>query len=130
MRSSRCVAVLLAAGAASAQDSGAGSREWSSDTSGGVCPGAKVVLKNDGTGVEVSRVRKTDGRYLFDYVDPGTYTVTRRDGRLQDRRPEERLVQQRGDVTVDLTLEVGGMRRRSRSPIARGRAVQHGQPAT
>ena len=39
-------------------------------------PGAQVTLRNDATGVAVTRTTGPEGRYLFDYVDPGTYTLT------------------------------------------------------
>src|SRR5919204_4423080 len=39
-------------------------------------PGAQVTLRNDATGVAVTRTTGPEGRYLFDYVDPGTYTIT------------------------------------------------------
>lgn len=35
-------------------------------------PGAQVTLRNDATGVVVTRTTGPEGRYLFDYVDPGT----------------------------------------------------------
>ena len=43
------------------------------DASGAVIPGVSLVLRNDATGVEVNRSSNPEGRYLFDYVDPGTY---------------------------------------------------------
>src|SRR5919106_2594855 len=46
------------------------------DEAHGVLPGAQVTLRNDATGVAVTRTTGPEGRYLFDYVDPGTYTVT------------------------------------------------------
>ena len=79
------------------------------DPSGAVIPGVTLVLKNDGTNVEVSKVSNGEGRYLFDYVDPGTYTLTadmRGFKRLIQRNV---LVQQRGDVTADLKMETGAV---------------------
>ena len=46
------------------------------DESKSALPGATITLTNDATGVAVARVTGTDGRYLFDFVDPGTYTIT------------------------------------------------------
>src|SRR5437867_4464891 len=57
------------------------------DATGGVIPGVSLVLRNDGTGVEVSRASNTEGRYIFDYVDPGTYTIT------ADMRGFKKLIQ-------------------------------------
>ena len=68
--------ILLWAGTALAQESRGRVQGLVSDRSGGVTPGATVVLKSDATGVEVTRVTSSAGRYLFDYVDPGTFTLT------------------------------------------------------
>ncbi len=53
-------------------------------------PGAQVTLRNDATGVAVARTTGPEGRYLFDYVDPGTYTLTAELERLHDRRAAQR----------------------------------------
>jgi Carboxypeptidase regulatory-like domain len=91
------------------------------DESRAALPGATVTLRNDGTGVAVTRTTNGEGRYVFDFVDPGKYTVV---AELQGFRPIEQknvVVQQRGDVTVDLTLAVGGLEERvtvEASPVA------------
>src|SRR5580765_5373626 len=46
------------------------------DENGGAILGAQVVLRNVKTGVEVTRNSDIEGRYVFDFVDPGDYTVT------------------------------------------------------
>ena len=43
-----------------------------------------VTLTNVATGVAVDRVTDAEGRYLFDFVEPGTYTDHRRAPGLQD----------------------------------------------
>jgi hypothetical protein len=91
------------------------------DESRGALPGATVTLRNDGTGVTVTRTTNGEGRYVFDFVDPGKYTVL---AELQGFRTIEQknvVVQQRGDVTVDLTMAVGGLEERvvvEASPVA------------
>ncbi|MEK7724606.1 MAG: carboxypeptidase-like regulatory domain-containing protein, partial [Acidobacteriota bacterium] len=45
------------------------------DESGGVIPGTKVVLRNESTKVEVTTTTNDDGRYKFDFVEPGNYSV-------------------------------------------------------
>ncbi|MBL8141315.1 MAG: carboxypeptidase regulatory-like domain-containing protein, partial [Acidobacteria bacterium] len=45
------------------------------DESKGALPGATVTLTNVETGVAVSRTTDGEGRYLIDFVDPGTYTL-------------------------------------------------------
>ena len=91
------------------------------DESGGALPGATVTLRNDGTGVVVTRTTNGEGRYVFDFVDPGKYTVV---AELQGFRTIEQknvVVQQRGDVTADLKMAVGGLEERlvvEASPVA------------
>ncbi|MGH9798970.1 MAG: carboxypeptidase-like regulatory domain-containing protein, partial [Blastocatellia bacterium] len=46
------------------------------DATGGALPGAKVELRNIGTGVTVSRQTNGEGFYIFDFVESGTYTVS------------------------------------------------------
>ena len=80
-----------------------------SDASQGTLPGVTVTMINDATGVKVVRVSDAGGRYLFDFVDPGVYTIT---GELQGFKNAEQKnvrVPQRGDVTVSFQLEVGGV---------------------
>ena len=70
-------------------------------------PGATVTLTNDATGVAVTPVSDASGRYLFDFVDPGVYTVTAALDGFKTVQQSNVRVQQRGDVTVDLPLELG-----------------------
>src|SRR5687767_11682677 len=84
-------------------------------------PGAQVTLKNDATGVTVTRTTGPEGRYLFDYVDPGTYTITAELSGFARVVQRNVLVQARGDVTVDITMKVAGLAETvtvERSPVA------------
>jgi hypothetical protein len=103
-----CLITLAAAGA-SAQDIRARVQGLVSDTSGGVLPGATVVLTNDGTDVAATRTTNADGRYLFDFVESGTYSVSAALSGFKTTLQKGVRVQQRGDITVDLKLEVGGI---------------------
>jgi len=103
------ILILLAVGNASAQDIRARLQGLVSDTSGGVLPGATVVLTNDGTRVAATRTTNTDGRYLFDFVESGTYSVSAELAGFKMTVQKNVRVQQRGDITVDLKLEVGGI---------------------
>jgi Carboxypeptidase regulatory-like domain len=76
------------------------------DASGGVLVGATVTLRNVKTGVEVNRVANEAGRYLFDFVSPGTYTVTIEMAGFSTFVQENVLVQTRGDITVNGALQV------------------------
>ena len=74
------------------------------DESRGALPGVTVRLQNDATGVAVERVSDTDGRYRFDFVEPGTYSVTAALQGFRSAAQNAVRVPQRGDVTIDLTL--------------------------
>ena len=101
--------VAVAAGMAQAQEFRGRVQGIVTDATGAIVPGVGVVLRNDNTGVESSRTTNKDGWYLFDYVDPGTYTVTASvNGFKTDIRKGVR-VQQRADLTVDFKLEVGSL---------------------
>ena len=101
--------VALAAVTAQAQESRGRVQGVVADTQDAVIPGASVVLQNDNTGVAVTRTTNRDGRYLFDYVDPGTYTVTVTLTGFSTAVQKNVRVQQRADLTVDMKLTVGGM---------------------
>src|SRR5262249_40090118 len=79
------------------------------DASGALIPGASVHLKNNGTGVELTRTSSEQGLYVFDYVDPGTYILTVEITGFKKFIQPNVLVQQRGDVTVDPKMETGAI---------------------
>ena len=65
------LALLLGSAApASAQDYRGKVQGSVSDVNTAAVPGARVVLRNDETGVEVVRQTDSDGRYQFDFVEP------------------------------------------------------------
>ena len=72
-------------------------------------PGAQVTLRNDATGVTTTRISGPEGRYLFDYVDPGTYTLTADLSGFATVVQRNVLVQARGDVTVDVAMKVAAL---------------------
>ncbi len=79
------------------------------DESKGVMPGVTVTLINEATGVKSDRVTDDKGRYLFDFVDPGMYSITAELDGFKKAEQKNVRVSQRGDSTVDLTLVVGGL---------------------
>jgi len=100
-------ALLALALPAGAQDYRARVQGSIVDASQGALPGATVTLSNTATLISVTRVTDGEGRYLFDFVEPGTYTVS---ATLSGFKKAEQLnvrVPQRGDVTVGLVLSVG-----------------------
>jgi hypothetical protein len=79
------------------------------DASGAAVPGAQVTLRNDGTGVVTTRESGPNGRYLFDQVDPGAYTLTVTAKGFATVIQKDVRVLQYGDVTVDVTLKVSDL---------------------
>src|SRR3974390_3422886 len=94
------LAVLFFIGGAYAQEYRGRVQGVVADSGGGVIPGATVVLRNDATGVTTNRGTNAGGRYLFDYVDPGTYTLTIEVTGFKTAVQKNIAVGQRGDVTV------------------------------
>lgn len=78
-----------------------------SDASNAAVPNAKVMLKNVGTGVEVTRQANAEGRYFFDFVESGIYAITIEATGFKKFEQRNITVQNRGDLTVDAHLEVG-----------------------
>ena len=68
-------AALLVAGMTDAQDSRARVQGIVTDPTHAVLVGALVRLHNDNTGVDSARPTNENGVYVFDLVDPGTYSV-------------------------------------------------------
>ncbi len=79
------------------------------DGTGAVIPAASVTLANDNTNVEVSAQTTAAGQYLFDFVLPGTYTVTVEAEGFRSFRQQNILVQTRADITVNAALELGAV---------------------
>lgn len=77
------------------------------DASQGVVTDANVRLTNDDTGVAAVRKSDTSGRYLFDFVEPGIYTITVEQTGFSKFVQENIVVQISGDVTVDPVLRIG-----------------------
>jgi hypothetical protein len=104
------VACLTAAWPARAQDYRARVQGSVVDSSQAVLPGVTVTLHNDGTNVVTTRHTDVRGHYVFDFVDPGTYALAAElDGFKRAEQTNVR-VPQRGDVTANFILEVGGIR--------------------
>lgn len=80
------------------------------DTSQASVVGATVTLRNVGTGVVTTRQTGDAGQYIFDLVQPGTYTVVIELSGFTRFAQENILLQQRGDVTVNATLKAGDVK--------------------
>jgi len=78
-----------------------------SDATNAAVPTATVTLLN--TSTQTTTVRTTDesGRYLFDFVEPGTYNVTGEAAGFGKFTQENVRVLVRSDLTVNMSLKVG-----------------------
>ena len=108
-RSVLSVAILLlcAATYAPAQELRGSVRGTVTDSSGSVVAGAQVTLRNVNTSVQTVRETSSTGDYLFDFVSPGTYSVTVEMQGFRSFVQENILVQTRSDLTVNAKLELG-----------------------
>ncbi|MGD0775820.1 MAG: carboxypeptidase regulatory-like domain-containing protein [Candidatus Solibacter sp.] len=77
------------------------------DPSGAVVAGANVTLTNDNTGVNAVKPTSEAGRYLFDLVEPGHYSVTVAATGFKAFVQKNILVEVGGDITVDAAITVG-----------------------
>lgn len=101
------LAVALCAIGALAQDYRARLQGIVTDSSDAAVGAAKVTLLNTGTGISAVRTTGVNGAYLFDNVEPGTYTVTAEFEGFSRQVQENVLVQTRADVTVNFSLKPG-----------------------
>src|SRR5262245_26754341 len=103
------VAILVISAPAHAQDYRGKVQGVVSDASNAALPGVSVTLRNIGTGVEVTRQTNSEGRYIFDFVESGVYSILVQATGFKKYEQQNITVQNRGDVTVDARLEVGGV---------------------
>ncbi|MBL8237449.1 MAG: carboxypeptidase regulatory-like domain-containing protein [Bryobacterales bacterium] len=98
---------LLFPCALAAQDYRAKIQGLITDSSNAALPTAKVWLRNQNTGIEATRAAGPTGSYIFDFVEPGTYTLTAEYPGFSRTTQRDIPVQTRADVTVNLTLNPG-----------------------
>ena len=79
------------------------------DQAGAVLPEAKVTLSNVNTGVVVTKPTDNAGIYVFDFVEPGTYTITVESGGFGRHVQQNIVVQAGSDLTLDATLTPGAL---------------------
>ncbi len=105
MRHPICIALLACA--LEAQDFRGRVQGIVSDATNSAIPQATVTLTN--TATRVSTVRTTDerGQYLFDYVEPGPYSVTAASQGFGSSVKDNVQVLVRSDLTVNMALRVG-----------------------
>ncbi len=77
------------------------------DSSDAVITGAAVTLRNNNTGITVAHTTNATGRYIFDLVEPGTYSVSVESPGFTKFLQSNVPLTARGDVTVDASLRAG-----------------------
>src|ERR1035441_5210 len=104
-----CTAALLTAftGVVFAQEFRGRLQGTVADPSEAAIAVASVTLRNVNTGVETVRQTDSSGRYIFDFVQPGTYSVTVQAAGFDKYVQENVTVLTAGDVTVNAALKVG-----------------------
>src|SRR6201988_871657 len=99
------------------------------DDNGAAVPGAQVVLRNVATGIDVVRQTNDDGLYIFDFIDPGEYTVLVEKSGFKKAIQEHVNVRVRGDISVNVKMAVGAVQE-SVTVEAPPVAVQFGSSST
>ena len=79
------------------------------DSSGAVIPGSQVTLSNVNTGISTRKTANDAGQYIFDLVEPGTYTLIAEQTGFGRFQQENFTVQVRADVTINPVLTAGGV---------------------
>ena len=103
--------VMLAAGAAFAQDTGS-VRGNVTDTTGAIVPGATVTLQNEATRFSRNVVTDAKGDYYFGAVSPGVYTITVEIPGFKMSSRKGMRISQREAAGYDIVLEVGAQTER------------------
>lgn len=78
-----------------------------SDSTGAVIRGAKLTLVDAQRGYEFTASTDEAGRYLFQQVPPGTYTLSAETNNFQTQRKEGLSVSINQNMAVDFSLKVG-----------------------
>jgi hypothetical protein len=105
----RTLAALMAllAGVALAQDYRGRVQGTVTDPALAAIPNARVELRNHATQAVTVRTSDENGRYLFDFVEPGAYTLTGEGAGFGRFAKENLQVLVRSDLTVNLPLKLG-----------------------
>ncbi len=106
------VAILLCLGlmspVAKAQSGGQGAISGTvTDASGALIPGAVVIARNNGTGIETKRTASSDGLYNISPLIPGTYTVTVTANGFSTFKQENLVVDALSNVGLNVALKTG-----------------------
>jgi hypothetical protein len=103
------VLLLLWSGASEAQEYRGRIQGIVTDASDAVIVGANVTLLNVNTNATVLRQTDVGGKYLFDLVEPGQYSVSVESEGFNRYVQQNILVENRGDVTVNIAMQIGAV---------------------
>lgn len=101
------VLILFSAAAILAQNYRGRIEGLVTDASGSVVPGANVTLIDVGTNIQTARQSSGSGMYLFDLLNPGTYTITVELKGFRKFVQENVILQASNDITVNAVLQPG-----------------------
>jgi hypothetical protein len=104
-----CALVAFFASPSLGQDYRARLQGTVTDASQAAVAGATVTIRNVATGVTTVQQSNETGHYLFDLVEPGTYTVTVAAPGFSTFLAQNVVLQTRGDLTVDASLKTGNV---------------------
>ncbi len=79
------------------------------DASGASVAGARLTLRNLNAGTESTQLSNAQGQYVFNFVEPGTYSVVAELQGFTKFIQANIPVQTRGDVTVNVSLTLGSV---------------------
>ena len=79
------------------------------DSSAASVPLAKLTLRNVNAGTETVQLSNMQGQYVFNFVEPGTYSLSAELPGFSKFTRGNIRVQTRADVTVDITLNPGAL---------------------
>ncbi|MCC6590051.1 MAG: carboxypeptidase regulatory-like domain-containing protein [Bryobacterales bacterium] len=105
----RLCVIFLSVVCAFAQDYRAKIQGIVTDSTDAAAVGAKITIRNLGTGIVTTRDTGANGAYLFDNVEPGTYQVSAELQGFAKQVQDGVLVQTRADVTVNFQLKPGAV---------------------
>ncbi len=102
-----CVLMAVLGPGARAQDYRGKVSGTVTDPTGAVIVGATVRLTNTGTGISSAKQTGETGRYDFEFVEPGSYSVQVEKSGFKQWVHANVTVEVRADVTVNAALSVG-----------------------
>ena len=101
------VALLLASVTAYGQGTTSRVTGTVTDSAGAAVPGAMVTLTNEATNVTLTNETDDSGVYVFDLIQPGTYSVTVEKAGFKKFVTSRNNVQVNIPATINVTMEVG-----------------------